>query len=91
MCQQSTVEEVVNELADDGALTDVDEKALTHEEIADRYERILIHGAGALLLAKSLSKLANSSIHFKENGLERSADIRDGVVTFFSGDATRGV
>ena len=93
MCEQSTVDAIVSELADDEEILSGSEDELSPDElspdelspdeIADRYERMLIQAAGALLLARRLSKLVNSSIEFQENGLQRKAEVQNGEISFF--------
>ena len=55
---------------------------LSPDDIADRYERLLMHSARAMLLAGILSRLLNATVQFEENGLHRQAVITNGTIVF---------
>jgi DNA polymerase-3 subunit epsilon len=66
----------------------VESISLSAEEVADKFERILIRAAKAYLRSKMLTRLLNCNLTFKEGDVDRHLRLRNGIVKVSSAKAT---
>lgn len=61
---------------------DQEDHVLTPDEIADKFERLLIHAARAYRLSRRLTSLMNSTVVYQESDTTHSIIVTGGALTF---------
>jgi DNA polymerase III subunit epsilon len=79
LCRKRRVEIEAEEESIDAQANEVEDEEveLTPEDIAAKFERLLISAASSYLLSRKLTKLFNTQITFTESGVERTIAVSD--------------